>query len=69
MPIPRDVNGEGEGSTMRNFIVCTVHLIRVNMSRRLSWAGHVARMEESRSAFKILPGKPIGKRPLGRPRR
>jgi hypothetical protein len=38
-------------------------------SRRLRWAGHVARMEESRSAFKILTGKPTGKRPLGKPRR
>ena len=38
-------------------------------SRRLRWAGHVARMEESRSAFKILTGKPTGKRHLGRPRR
>ena len=38
-------------------------------SRRLRWAGHVARMEEGRSAFKIVTGKPIGKRPLGRPRR
>ena len=37
-------------------------------SRRLRWAGHVARMEESRSAFKILTGNPTGKRPLGRPR-
>jgi len=32
----------------------------------LRWAGHVARMEEGRSAFKILTGKPTGKRPLGR---
>ena len=38
-------------------------------SRRLRWTGHVAKMEESRSAFKILTGKPTGKRPLGRPRR
>ena len=29
--------------------------------RRLRWSGRVARMEESTSAFKILPGKPIGK--------
>ena len=36
---------------------------------RSPWAGHVARMEESRSAFKILTGKPTGKRPFGRPRR
>ena len=33
------------------------------------WAGLVARMEEGRSALKILAGKPTGKRPLGRPRR
>ena len=38
-------------------------------SRRLRWAGHVARIEESRSAFKILTGTPTEKRPLGRPRR
>ena len=38
-------------------------------SRRFRWAGHVARMEEGRSSFKILIGKPTGKRPLGRPRR
>ena len=37
-------------------------------SKRLRWAGHVVRMEEGRSAFKILTGKPAGKRPLGRPR-
>ena len=34
--------------------------------RRLRWAGHVARMEECRSAFKILTGKPTGKKSLGR---
>ena len=37
--------------------------------RRLRWAEHVGRMEECRSAFKILTGKPTGKGPLGRPRR
>ena len=36
--------------------------------RRLRWAGHVARMEEGRSAFKILTGTPAGNRPLRRPR-
>ena len=60
--------GSGEGSTTRNFIVFTVHLIRVIKSRRLRWAGHVVRMEEDRSAFKMLTGKPKGKRFLGRPR-
>ena len=34
----------------------------------MRWAGHVARMQEGRSAFKILTGKPTGKIPLGRPR-
>ena len=38
-------------------------------SRRLRWIVHVARMEEGKSAFKILTGKPTGKRHLGRPRR
>ena len=37
--------------------------------RRLRWAGQVARMEEGRSALKILTGKSPGKRPLGKPRR
>ena len=44
------------------------NIVRVIKSRRLRCAGHVARMEEGRSAFKILTGKPTGKRPLGRPR-
>ena len=38
-------------------------------SRRLRWAGHLAIMEESRGAFKILTSKPTGKRHFGRPRR
>ena len=40
------------------------NIVRVIKSRKLRWAGHVARMEESRRAFKILTGKPTGKRPL-----
>ena len=44
------------------------NVVRVIKSKRLRWTGHVARMEEGRSAFKILTGKPTGKRPLGRPR-
>ena len=44
-------------------------IVRVIKSRRLRWAGHVARMEEGRRAFKILTGKPTGNSPLGRPRR
>jgi hypothetical protein len=43
--------------------------IRVIKSRRMGWAGHIARMWEKRNADRILVGKPEGKRPLGRPRR
>ena len=43
-------------------------IVRVIKSRRLRWAGNVARMEEGRSAFEILTGKSTGKRPLERPR-
>ena len=45
------------------------NIVRAIKSRRLRWAGHVARMEEDRSAFKILIGKPTGRIPLGWPRR
>ena len=47
----------------------SLNIVRMIKSRRLRWAGHVARMEEGRSAFKIVLGKPTGKRLLGRPRR
>jgi hypothetical protein len=43
--------------------------IRMIKSRRIRWAGHVARMGEKWNAYRILVGKPEGKRPLGRPRR
>jgi hypothetical protein len=45
------------------------NIVRVIKSRRMRWAGHVARMGEGRSVYRILVGKPEGKRPLGRPRR
>jgi hypothetical protein len=44
-------------------------IIRMIKSRRMRWAGHVARMGVKRNAYRILVGKPEGKRPLGRPRR
>jgi hypothetical protein len=44
-------------------------LIRTIKSRRMRWAGHVARMREKRNAYWILVGKPEAKRPLERPRR
>jgi hypothetical protein len=43
-------------------------IIRMIKSRRMRWAGHVARMGEKRNAYRLLVGKPEGKRPLGRPR-
>ena len=44
-------------------------ILRVIKSRRMRWAGHVARMVEERGAYRVLVGKPEGKRSLGRPRR
>jgi hypothetical protein len=44
-------------------------IIRVKKSRRMRWAGHVARLGEKRNMYRLLVGKPEGKRPLGRLRR
>jgi hypothetical protein len=44
-------------------------IIRINKSRWMKWAGHVARMGEKRNAYRLLVGKPKGNIPLGRPRR
>jgi len=44
-------------------------IVRVIKSRRMRWAGHVARMGEERRVYKVLVGKSEGRRPLGRPRR
>jgi hypothetical protein len=43
-------------------------IIRIMKSRRMRWAGHVARMGEKRNVYRVLVRKPEGKRPLGRPR-
>jgi hypothetical protein len=42
--------------------------MRVIKSRRMKWAGHVARMGRGRGAYRVLVGRPEGKRPLGRPK-
>jgi len=52
-----------------NDLYSSPNIVRVIKSRRMRWAGHVARMGEWRSMCRILVGKPEGKRPLGRPRR
>jgi hypothetical protein len=44
-------------------------IIRIIKARRMKWAGHVARMGEKRNAYRLLVGKPEGRRPPGRPRR
>jgi hypothetical protein len=57
---------------MGSFIICTHHqilIIRQIKSRRMKWAGHVARMGEGRNVYRILVGRPEKKRPLERPRR
>jgi hypothetical protein len=43
-------------------------IIRIIKLRRMRWAGYVARMKEKRNMYRLLVGKPEGKRPLGRPR-
>ena len=58
------MSGKGKKKNLN----CKSCYFRVIKSRRLRWASHVARMEEVRSAFKILTGTPTGKRPLGSPR-
>jgi hypothetical protein len=45
------------------------NIVRVIKSRRMRWAGHVARMGEVRGVYRVLVGRPEGKRPLGRRRR
>ncbi|KAJ4448339.1 hypothetical protein ANN_10354 [Periplaneta americana] len=63
----------GEWRKLRNAELHALYsspdIIRNIKSRRLRWAGHVARMGESRNAYRVLVGRPEGKRPLGRPRR
>jgi hypothetical protein len=54
--------------TLDSFYTCILTYLRVVKSRRMIWAGHVARMGEERRVHRVLVGKPEGKRPLGRPR-
>jgi len=56
-------NGEPHG------LYSSPNIVRVIKSRRMSWAGHVARIGEGRDVYRFLVGKSEGRRPLGRPRR
>jgi len=51
-----------------NDLYSSPNIVRVIKSRRMRWAGHVARMGEEWGVYRVLVGKPEGKRPLGRPR-
>jgi hypothetical protein len=51
-----------------NDLYSSPNIMRVIKSRRMRWAGHVARMGEGRGAYRILVGRRDGRRPLGRPR-
>jgi hypothetical protein len=52
-----------------NDLYSSPNIIRVIKSRRMRWAGYVAHMGVRRGAYRILVGRPEGRRPLGRPRR
>jgi hypothetical protein len=51
-----------------NDLYSSPNILRVIKSRRMRWAGHVARMDEERGVHRVLVGKPEGRRPQGRPR-
>ena len=67
----RDENGEWRWfhNEELHSLYRSPNVVRAIKSRKLRWAGHVARIDECRSAFRILMGKPIRKRPLRMPRR
>ena len=52
-----------------NELYSSPNIVRVIKSRRMRWVGHVAYMGERRDVYRVLVGKPEGKRPPGRPRR
>jgi hypothetical protein len=52
-----------------NNLYSSLNIIRMIKLRRMRWAGHIARIGETRNAYRILVGKPEGRRLLGRPRR
>ena len=70
---PRRDEITGEWRRLHNgeliYLYSSPNIVRVTKSRRMRWAGHVARMGEERGVCRVLVGKPEGRRPLGRPRR
>ena len=63
---------KGEGIKLHNEelndLYCSPNFVRVIKSRRMRWAGHVARMDEGTGVYRVLVGKPEEKRPLRRPK-
>ena len=70
---PRSDEVKGEWRKLHNEelndLYSSPNIVRVIKSIRMRWAGHVTRMGEERGVYRVLVGKPEGKRPLGRPRR
>jgi hypothetical protein len=63
-------NDKGWSSSLRvGNLYSSPSIIRIINSRRMRWTRHVARMGEKRNVYRLLVGKPEGKRPLERPRR
>ena len=70
---PRGDEVTGETTKLHNEeltdLYCSPNIVRMIKLRRMRWVGHVARIGERRGVYRVLVGKPEGKRPLGRPRR
>jgi len=70
---PKGDEVTGDGRKLHNEELNDLHsspnIVRVIKSRRIRWARHVARLGDRRGVYRILVGKPEGKRPLRRPRR
>jgi hypothetical protein len=56
------------GNAIYSFLYSSPSIIRIIKSRRMRWAGHVARMGEKKNVYRLLVGNPEEKRSLGRPR-
>ena len=70
---PKRVEVTGEWRRLHNQeindLYSSPNIVRVIKSRRMRWAGHVARMGEERGIYRVLVGKPEGRNPMERPRR
>jgi len=63
------IESRGSHNEELNDLYSSSNIVGVIKSRRMRWTGHVARMGEERGVYRVLLGKPEGRRPLGRPRR